>query len=67
MAFAQFLWGKNIVNFEKVCKKIKAEQPNKPKFDIEEVVKSKFLSYFSQLTPEARKQLVNESRVLIFP
>ena len=33
-AFAQFLWRRNIGNFEERCKKIKVEQPNKLDSDI---------------------------------
>ena len=54
-AFAQFLWRKNIGNFEKTCEKIKVEKPDKPDSIIKEEVKSKILSDFSQFTPEARR------------
>lgn len=52
-AFAQFLWRKNIGNFEKTCEKIKEEKPDKSDSVIKEEAKSKFLSDFSQFTPEA--------------
>jgi hypothetical protein len=51
-AFAQFLWRRNIGNFEAKCKTIKIEQPNKLDSKIEEEVKAKFMEEFSQLTLE---------------
>lgn len=66
-AFAQFLWRKNIRNFEKTCEKIKIEQPDKPDSIIKEEVKSKFLSDFSQFTPEAERKIVKQSGLLILP
>ena len=66
-AFAQFLWRLNIGNFEKTCEKVKAEQPDKSDSAIKEEVKSKFLNDFAQFTPEAGRQIVKQSGVLILP
>ena len=46
---------------------IKAKKPNKLDSNIEEEVKAKFLQDFSQLTPKAKRQLVKELGVLLFP
>lgn len=64
-AFAQFLWRRNIDNFEPKCQTIKEEKPNKLDSEVEEEVKAKILEDFSQLTLEARRQLVKESGVLV--
>ena len=64
-AFAQFLWRFNMGNFEKACEKINAEQPDKLEPVIKEEVKSKILSDFSQFTPEAGRQIVKQSGVLL--
>ena len=66
-AFAQFLWRLNIGNFEKTCEKLKAEQPDKLDSDIKEEVKSKFLNDFAKFTPEARRQIIRQSGVLVLP
>ena len=54
-------------NFEKMCKKIKLEHPDKLDFVIEEEVKSKFLSDFARFTPEARRKILKQLGVLLLP
>ena len=66
-AFAQFLWRSNIGNFEKTCKRIKAEHPDKSDSAIEEEVKSSFLNDFARFTPEAGRKILKQSGVLLLP
>ena len=57
-AFAQFLWRRNISNFENKCKLIKVEKSNKLESKIEEEVKANFMEEFSQLTHEEGRKLL---------
>ena len=50
-----------------ICEKIKVDQLDRSDSIFKEDVKSKFLSDFSQFTPEAGRQIVKQLGVLILP
>lgn len=60
------MWRKNIGKFEEKYRALRIGKPNRLDSEIEDELKSNFLSDFDQLTLEARRKLVMESRVLVF-